>query len=61
MQGDIATIKTEIGEINVTLAGLKPTASDTPTATSVWWILAVVIAIAVFTGIVLAVRKNKKN
>ncbi len=62
IQDDIAIIKTDIGEIKVTLLSMKTAPQETSTSnpTSVWWILALIVAIAAITFLAVAI-KNRRN
>ena len=60
IQGDLATIKTEIGEIKVMLISWKPfTLEDEPI--SLWLLLAIFASIVFITNVVLLLRKRKKS
>jgi hypothetical protein len=60
MQGDIATIKTDIGEIKITLNSMK-TSEQGDGATSLYWVLATIVAITVVTFAVIIWRKRKTS
>lgn len=59
IQGDIATIKTDIGEIKVSLLSMKNAQQEASIPTSIWWILAAVVALAAITVLVLVIKKRR--
>ena len=61
IQGDIATIKTDIGEIKVTLDSMKPSEEEGIGATSLWLVFGVVAVIIAVTGAGLILIKRRKS
>jgi hypothetical protein len=61
IQDDIATIKTDIGEIKVTLDDMSTSGQQGIDPTSVGIVLAMVIVIAIFTVAALVLRKRGKS
>jgi LPXTG-motif cell wall-anchored protein len=57
IQGDIARIRTDIGEILISLATLMPK----PGEFSLWWIAAAVVVIAAITGAAFLILRRRRK